>query len=77
MNFTVEGARFGQTDGVQGLRKYEIWADLCVGLACDGLSGAGKDRVFSTEAGGREFDGLPPLQGSGLMGTFPRAYARG
>jgi hypothetical protein len=49
MNFTVEGARFGQTDGVQQLRKYEIGRGFGGNLATDPLTGlqAYKKRAFS------------------------------
>jgi hypothetical protein len=41
VNFTLESAWFGQTDRLTRLRKYEICADFCVGLACDGLGAVG------------------------------------
>lgn len=77
MNFTLEGAQFGQTDGVHRLRKYEICADFCVGLAWDGCLDLVRT-VFSAPRQQEEsLMGCRPLQGSALMGTFPRAYARG
>jgi hypothetical protein len=42
MNFTVEGARFGQTDGVQRLRKYEIGQGFGGSLAVHPLTGLQK-----------------------------------
>jgi hypothetical protein len=48
MNFTVEGAQFGQTDGVQRLRKYEIGRGFGSSLASDPLTGLQK-RDFSPQ----------------------------
>jgi hypothetical protein len=42
MNFTVEGARFGQTDVVQRLRKYEIGQGFGGSLAVHPLTGLQK-----------------------------------
>jgi hypothetical protein len=78
VNFTLESSWFGQTDRLSRLRKYEICADFCVGLACDGLGAVWLKGVFSAPSHGETgFDGLSPLRGSGLMENFPRAYARG